>query len=182
MFSFSTTHAAPIPVTIDGKTYQVPRFLQPDLAKWVAHLEEKVASAALAQLEDRRERARFLFSFQPPPVDMLDALDRTRTPEGVEYVLRTCLTAAGVDAETIDKLIKFGDTVDKSVLVRKLTETDAAGPVIDALAGNEEQEPSDDPLSNTGDGGTPISDAAPSTGASSTPSSGQPTPATTPTD
>lgn len=164
MFDFNTSLASPVKIRVDDAEYALPRFMQPQLAEWCGRREGEIINTALSQIEDKRERARLLMLMQPPPIDLLDAMDHMRTPSGVAHVIRACCKSAGVDSSIIDRVLSSCDPAQLSMLAGKLTSLDDAPPMIDSLAGVETQEPSADPLSNASGDTKAIADASQSTG------------------
>lgn len=123
MFDFTTTHPAPVSVKLNGKAYDVPRFLLADFKAWAADRQNAAMQLGLSHLPDADAKARFSLYFQPPPADVALLADDLRSPEGIEYLLRRCFTAAGVPGETIEECLSNGDPRQLRMLVDVLAST-----------------------------------------------------------
>lgn len=163
MFSFTTTRATDIVITIDGVQYSLPRFLMAEQAAWVAEREREIINTALERLPTKQEQARFLTVFQPPPVDVLDCLDYMRSPKGVQHVLRACMKRASVPVDIIEKVIA-GDPMELVVLARQLSGVDEASAAVNTIAEVEDKAVDSDPLPEASSELNPTSCASPSTG------------------
>lgn len=117
---FTTTGAPPVPIRINGKAYQIPRFLLPAQREWAALKVKEQEDAALAYLPDADAKARFRLFFRPPPIDLLTLADEGRTPDGVAYVLAAQFDKAGVPPEDRDALLANGDPVQLRALADKV--------------------------------------------------------------
>lgn len=115
---FVTTHAPPVAITIDGKAYQVPRFLIPALKEWAASITKTEMDAAAAEFTTPDERARFRRFWPAPIFDVVALYQRALTPDGSAYVVDTQLKAAGVPDEVRAAMLANADPF----LVRSLSE------------------------------------------------------------
>jgi hypothetical protein len=162
---FSTTHSPPLPVTIDGTRYSVPRFRMPHFNAWVADASKKAFDEAVAYLTDPEHKARFRLYYSSPLIDVADLANELRTPEGIARVLHTCLEAAGATAEVVDKLIDNEDPMALRALAKELASTQKAAAELEERSGDGGK--GSDPTNAA----SAISGAAPSTGDSSQPAS-----------
>lgn len=146
---FLTAAAAPVPVRINGKSYNVPRFLMPQLAEWGAAKVQEQLDNALAGL-DAEQRARVMMYWQTPPVDVLTLLQELRTPAGIEYLLRAQLAKAGVPKGDIDGMLTYADPLHLRNLAQVVSSSDHAAAQLAAESG--EPAPGDDPAKNSTSG------------------------------
>lgn len=169
---FITTGAPAVPIKINGKGYNVPRFLLPAMREWAAKQVQAQIDLALAQLPDADAKARFMMFFSPPPTDVMTIMQESRSPDGVDFVLRMQLEKAGVPAEERDAMLAFGDPQQLRALAKQVCSADQAGA---QLAGD-----SNDPgaKGNPPSGQPHTSDGSPATTATTSPASPQPTEST----
>jgi hypothetical protein len=159
---FSTTFDAPFPVTLrDGKTYQLPRFLNPEFKEWAALIKKERVAEILAQFSTPQERAQHLTWWEPPIQDTASLVRRARGPEGQDYVIGKCMEMAGVPEEERKHLLKYADPIQMQYLAEQLTMSNAVaaalraeGPVRDMPAGESASslQPSTSESSSTSDG------------------------------
>lgn len=155
-FSFTTAHPSPVPVTINGTVYKVPRFLLPEFkARAMKHRADRIKEAT-AHL-DPETKARFLVYYSPPPVDVSAVARELMTPEGVEELLRMQFTAANVPAADIDSLISQADPVILRHLAEELSSAQAAAADLEKQSGEGEGTPETPP---NADGGQQLTSAA----------------------
>jgi hypothetical protein len=109
--NFQLANKGPIHVEVDGRPYDVPRFVRRDWVAWAAELDAKRSAAAVAHLPKGEARARFLTVYPVMPVDTTELTRHAFTTAGTERILRTCLGRAGVPAETIDRLFAEAEDV-----------------------------------------------------------------------
>jgi hypothetical protein len=142
---FITTAAPPVPVTINGVKYNVPRFLRPQMGDYAAEQQKAHADRATAHL-DADQKARFLMYFDPPPPDVLELSQRLRTAgdDGIGYVLDRQLRVAGVPD---DVRAAFLANVDPQ-LQWKLADVVCSTRIADAKAAQQSEDPGSgaDPL------------------------------------
>lgn len=167
---FSTAHGTPIPVTIDGTAYQVPRFRLPHFQAWVAEQSKRAFDEAVDYFTDDEHKARFRLYYSPPQIDVAELANELRTPAGIERVLTTCLGAAGVPAETVQKLIDNEDAMALRALAGELSSVRRAVAQLEANSGDEGKQKTD-----PSNAPPVISGGVPSTGPASTPDSAKPT-------
>jgi hypothetical protein len=115
---FITTHAPPFAITINGKRYDVPRFLLAQFKVWAVNRQKAIQDTAISVYQDADARARFLLYHQPPPLDLAWVAQQLTTAEGAEHVVRVCLVAAKVPPDDITGLIENSDPM----LIRKLAD------------------------------------------------------------
>ncbi len=171
MFSFSGSKKT-VPVTIDGKTYDLPRFGVDQFAEWAEQRREANTQRALSEagVTDKESRARFRAYFTPPVADYGEQLrEVSQTSIGAAYVIRHCMKRAGVPADQIEAVLE-ADLPDLVELAQALTLAKPAATAVDGMVA-ESDEASADPLSDPNGG----SDGSPSTGKDSTPDSSTPT-------
>lgn len=175
---FLTTDAPPVPVTIDGTAYHVPRFLMPALKAWAEELVQKQADFATEGMK-ADDKARFLYYWPKPVIDVGTLIQYTRTPEGAEYVVNAQLKLAGVSDDVRAKLLKFAPPDKIRDLSERLSQSQQAAAQLDM--------PPNEPGHGLAAGGQPDADPlpeapessgeSPATGAQMTPASASPTPA-----
>ncbi len=179
---FSTQHDAPFSVTIDGTTYQLPRFLLPQFKEWADVARKERVALILEQFTTPQERAQHLSWWEPPIQDIAMLVDRAREPGGIEFVVNRSMDLAGVPADIRQRVLR-GDALQLRELALQLTMASAVksnlkaqGPVKDAPAGESQSssQPSASESKNTSDG-------SPATGDATTPASDTSTTAATPT-
>lgn len=166
---FVTTHAPPVPIKVNGKPYQVPRFLLPEQEAWVALKVQEQIDKATAHLDDDA-KARFLMFFQPPPADVLALIEEQRSPAGVRYILETQLPKAGIPDADVRAMLAHGDPL----LLRRLA--DRVGSARDAATQFASESGDEGKTADPPTGPGPASAAAPVTGASTPDASPTPTP------
>lgn len=129
---FVTTHAPPFPIKINGKPYDVPRFLLRQVKEWAVNRQNAAKESALAVLPDADARARFLLYHQPPAVDVAYIAQLLTASEGIEHIVRDCLKRANVPAEDITGLLENADPL----LIRRLADElrSGNGVIADQLA------------------------------------------------
>lgn len=166
---FVTTHAAPVTIRINGKAYNVPRFLLTEMKERMAEEAKKQLDAALEQLPaDPDVRARWSLYWRPPVQDVVTVAGELLTPEGVDYLLRKQLGKAGVPSADIDALIASADPVMLQALARRLSSAEHAVAKMKADSGEakDANPPSGPPQ---GSGGAPaITDATTASSPAST--------------
>lgn len=148
-FSFTTAHPAPVPVTINGTTYQVPRFLLPEFKARAAEHRKRVIAEATAHL-DPETKARFLTYYAPPPVDTASVARELLTPAGVEELLRTQFKAASVPAADVDSLLTLADPVLLRNLAEELSTAQQAAAKQEKDSGDGEGTPETPPSADVG--------------------------------
>ena len=95
--------AGQAPVTIqssNGTQYQIPKFTVDDFMKWGSTIMTKRVEESIKGLSDGMRRE-FLAFYPPVPPDMQDMRKMARSPEGVKYIVNTCLTKARVDGNPL---------------------------------------------------------------------------------
>lgn len=143
---FTTAHAVPVRVKIDGLLYDLPRFLMPQLREWGAARQNAAADVALKQLTDPEHRARFYMLFQPAPIDVMTLLEDGTGPEGVTFVLTSQMDAAKVPEEKRDAVLANADPAQLRTLAKELlsatatkeylkSQSNDAGPGTDPTSG-----------------------------------------------
>lgn len=135
---FSTALAVPVAVRINGKDYNLPRFLMPDMKEWVAEDRKRILDEATAHLNDD-DKARFKTYFQPPRSNVFAVIDWARSPEGAPVVIEKQLKKAGVPNDVRAAMLANCDPQDLANLAVELTSAKQAA---DEAVGN-----SPDPLS-----------------------------------
>jgi hypothetical protein len=161
---FFTTHQSPIAITIDGKAYMLPRFLNPALKQWSALLRKQQADLATEHL-DADQKARFLTYFQPPAIDIAEMLQTARAAEGADYVVRSQMQAAQVPGELIDNILSNADPMLIRNLAMELTQ---APQTLAKLGAEEKPDPLPQPAGASGDSPATGQETAPVTSPSTT--------------
>src|SRR6185312_7727997 len=167
---FFSAADSPIEITIDGKPYQLKRFLLPELKAWSASIRRKTVDEATAHF-DADDKARFLLYFNAPPIDVPDLISRATTSDGAEYVVDAVLKTAGVPDDIRKGVINSSDPLALAALAGELT----ISKQVSAMLAKEGDDKS--PLA----GPTLGSDGSPETSPAMMPASAPPTPAPTPT-
>lgn len=108
---FSTGTATPVTITINGKSYNLPRFLLPQMKEYTAERTKAHADAATAHF-DPDTKARFLIYFQPVPIDVFDMAKWARSADGgAMEIFDRQMKAAGVPDEDRAAVIANSDPV-----------------------------------------------------------------------
>jgi hypothetical protein len=120
---FFTTQTPPFVINIDGKAFQLPRFLGPAFIALSAKLKKERVDEAMAELGDHtaEERARFRTFWQSPPMDTRFVAQYALSPEGTAYVVDHCLAKAGVAEADRKRVLEENDPLLLRNLADELT-------------------------------------------------------------
>lgn len=95
--NYTVAKALPVPLTLNGTQYLLPRFLSDQFDAWVALRQNAKMEEALAELgPDPDKRAQYKTYFHVPAMDVAALMDEVRSPAGYRYVNEVCMKAAGV--------------------------------------------------------------------------------------
>lgn len=114
------------PLKINGTDYKVPRFLLPAFKEWQQKRAKEQMDAAVAELSDENEKARFRLYYQAVPQDVAQLGHELRTPDGIEYGLRYCLEKGEVPPEVIEAMLTNAPAKDLLALWDNLSGVNGA--------------------------------------------------------
>jgi hypothetical protein len=165
---FLTVHQSPIPITIDGKSYSLPRFLLPAFEKMAAKMLESQRKTAASEIAEPEKRAAFLMYYDPVPIDIAAVFQQVTTPTGAANIVRQQMQLAGVPDSDIDAVIENGDPMQ----IRALADRLANGVRGTVTVGADVEARKESPLVSP----PGASDGSQGTGEPTTPDSPQPSP------
>jgi hypothetical protein len=119
---FTSTQAAPVPISINGAAYSLPRFLLPALKQWSAIVRKQMEDNNTKGF-DADAKARFLTYFQPV-IDIAYLMQLAVSPEGAEYIARTSMIAGGVPVDVCNAVIAQADPLTIRDLADRLLEAE----------------------------------------------------------
>jgi hypothetical protein len=131
MFSFSSAANKPIAVELDGKRYELPRYL--NYQDWADEWRRRELDT-ITEGMNPRQRAQFIALTPPVPLSVSTIFRAMLTPDGVNFVLESCMRKAGVPDELIQAVKESGDPRDKEELVDQLASARETVAQIDADA------------------------------------------------